>query len=810
MGDKFFAHCLKIKNLLKSNKVKDDVMTENRTISISELQQKANAGDAQVQFELASCYANGTDAERNAEPALEWLRKAAEQGHINAQHALGLYYFLEKSRGEQASRIINKCLRDKWINKKNVDPALDLGVGLAMSKGLSEANDDLAFSWLKKASEQNHVEANHWLGVCYQDGIGTQQNDQLAFDCFKKAAGQEIAESQYALALCYFEGKCVAQSDELGLHWCTKASDNDNPSAQYFLAKCYRDGKHVQPNDDLALNWVKKAAENHHDEARSCLEDCLAQGGDAENSNEFVLKWSAKEGSAEAQYRLARMYLESNESKEYRTEGLYWLIQAVLSNHVGANQWFADTYLQFVFPYFSGRGDIEQCYQCAFDWLSKAYQENQEDFEINFGLGVLYAFGKGVEKNQELACKYFSDSQSYNPGHGDWDLLCLIYDFCALFPWLKKGDCYIREELAGFFISDSYISSYTSRPTTILPLLRFEFHLGKNEFMLLRDYLDNLEGFASTFNSFSQKSFKSMGLTAIKQAEKLDAQNRQLLEAEKELEDMMSMFAHKFRSPLDAIIYNTTHENQVKLYTEAAQTMRGLLDVFSIISTDPDLLNERLKQDHQGNCSLLSVFGKTLDMLMLHLLSAPSTGKIQQHHLAYAKTHGLCTPGLSFKSWYDDFYELEQELQAEWEQSYSQLLNQVPSLEERLAWLEQHFFKLEIKGFDDADIRFKEFGFKESFLMILLNEILVNAFKYYSSLTRRAVVLEWVEHEGYQVLSCRNPSTRSERRIIKGSRKGHTFLSVLARKTGSRFSKPTLQDDFVVEFGIPYELLLCK
>ena len=276
------------------------------------------------------------------------------------------------------------------------------------------------------------------------------------------------------------------------------------------------------------------------------------------------------------------------------------------------------------------------------------------------------------------------------------------------------------------------------------------------------------------------------------------------------LEDMMSMFAHKFRSPLDAIMHNTTHENQVKLYTEAAQTMRGLLNIFSIISTDAEILKDKIKQDRQGSGRLATVFSKTMDMILLHLLSVSGAEKIQQHYMAYAKTHGQCDAQVSYKNWCEDYFELEQVLQAEWEQSFALLLNQSATLEQRLAWLEQHFFKLELIGFERADIQFKEYGVTESLLTILLNEILVNAFKYYSSVSKQPVVLEWTEREGYQVLICRNPSIRSERDIIKGSNKGHVFLSTLARKTGSAFTKPMRQDNFVVEFGIPDELLISK
>jgi type I restriction-modification system DNA methylase subunit len=334
-----------------------------------------------------------------------------------------------------------------------------------------------------------------------------------------------------------------------------------------------------------------------------------------------------------------------------------------------------------------------------------------------------------------------------------------------------------------------------------------------------KDY-DGAEGYINqAFNDVDneQSQHKGIYLTHIrareeleKKDQELEEKNRRLQEAQKELEEMMSMFAHKFRSPLDTIIYNTTHENRAKLYTEAAQTMRGLLDVFIAISTDSERLKERIKQDNQGQGRLSSLFLKTLDMMMLHLLSPTGAKKIRQHYLAYAKTQGQCTHDLSYKAWREGFYELEQQMQAEWEQSYAQLLNQSESLEPRLAWVEQHFFKLELPGFDNEEIQFEPNEFKESFLMILLNEILVNVFKYYSSEIKQPVVLEWHERDDYQVLSCHNPSVRSERSIIKGSGKGHVFLSTLARKTGSQFVKPKLQDDFVLEFGIPKELLLAR
>ena len=236
-------------------------------------------------------------------------------------------------------------------------------------------------------------------------------------------------------------------------------------------------------------------------------------------------------------------------------------------------------------------------------------------------------------------------------------------------------------------------------------LLKSSECLNNKDYNSARAYIEQAFEYADS----EESQHKDIYLENIDIAEELEEKNKQLQEKEKDLEDMMSMFAHKFRSPLDAIIYNTTHENQVKLYTEAAQTMRGLLNIFSIISTDEDILKEKIKRDRQGSGRLATVFSKTLDMILLHLLSVSGAEKIQQHYMAYAKAHGQCDAQVSYKTWCEDYFELEQELQAEWEQSFAQLLNQSATLEQRLAWLEQHFFRLELIGFERADIQFKEY-----------------------------------------------------------------------------------------------------
>ena len=48
----------------------------------------ANAGDADAQFNLGNCYASAHGTYLDHNKAEEWWKKAADQGHEDAQHNL--------------------------------------------------------------------------------------------------------------------------------------------------------------------------------------------------------------------------------------------------------------------------------------------------------------------------------------------------------------------------------------------------------------------------------------------------------------------------------------------------------------------------------------------------------------------------------------------------------------------------------------------------------------------------------------------------------------------------------------------------
>jgi TPR repeat protein len=61
---------------------------------VSDLQKKANSGDAAAQFALGKAYESGDGVPKRTDQAALWYRKSADQGNQKAQSNLGLLYWL--------------------------------------------------------------------------------------------------------------------------------------------------------------------------------------------------------------------------------------------------------------------------------------------------------------------------------------------------------------------------------------------------------------------------------------------------------------------------------------------------------------------------------------------------------------------------------------------------------------------------------------------------------------------------------------------------------------------------------------------
>ena len=232
----------------------------------------ANGGLADGQFLCGVCQRDGLGTRTNAAAAVQWFRKAAEQGHARAQEAL-------------ANAFYN---------------------GNGVEKNVTEA-----VRWWKKAAEQGYAGAQSNLGICYADGEGVEKNPAEAARWYRKAAEQGLADAQFNLGVCYRAGDGVETNAAEAVRWCRKAAEQGLAEAQNNLGNCYRDGDGVEKNPAEAVRWFRKAAEQGMAGAQYNTGLCYHTGDGVEKDPVEAVRWyrkAAEQGMAGAHNNMGLCY----------------------------------------------------------------------------------------------------------------------------------------------------------------------------------------------------------------------------------------------------------------------------------------------------------------------------------------------------------------------------------------------------------------------------------------------------------------------------------------------------------------------
>lgn len=140
---------------------------------------------AEAQYWMGVCYSNGWGVERNETQGFNWFRKAADQGHANAQLCVG-YCYCE---------------------------------GKGVLKDLSQA-----VYWLQKSLDNGETKANTYLAVAKKKMLEEQESE--------KAQRKQIADSLAKIYVAYEdpEWKSKAKVDQ---HYTTMLYESDFPYVSF-------------------------------------------------------------------------------------------------------------------------------------------------------------------------------------------------------------------------------------------------------------------------------------------------------------------------------------------------------------------------------------------------------------------------------------------------------------------------------------------------------------------------------------------------------------------------------------------------
>lgn len=201
-------------------------------VDIAALQQLADRGNADAQFELGIRFLGGEGIGKDDKKAAEWLQKAADQHNLAAMNALGTLH--------------------------------EEGIGFAK-------DEKKAFEWYEKAAKYGFPLAQQNLAECYDAGKGVSKDTMEAMKWLERAAHQDFAPSQAAYAWKLEKGSGIEKNTQAAAGWYLKAAQNGLIRAMTHLAYLYYTGTGVPLDYRRAEAWYRRAARSEDPWARNDL-----------------------------------------------------------------------------------------------------------------------------------------------------------------------------------------------------------------------------------------------------------------------------------------------------------------------------------------------------------------------------------------------------------------------------------------------------------------------------------------------------------------------------------------------------------
>ena len=261
---------------------------EATTESFDIVKDQAESGLSSAQLNLAHFYRDGKGVERNEQLYEEWLRKAADQGLIEAQieYADALlkigtedsrqdaitYYQIAADSGNEEARfklatIIGQSDMEDYLQiRKIFEESIQNGnpdhifkyAHFLLNTATNDSDKNKAFTYFKYlADEYNHPDAIVALCKMYLKGIGVQKNMKEYVSLVKKGSDLGITDSMYQMANLLISGIYVEKNEEEAFELYMKCAINGSSKCQYIVANMYNTGTGTERNIDKAREWYK-------------------------------------------------------------------------------------------------------------------------------------------------------------------------------------------------------------------------------------------------------------------------------------------------------------------------------------------------------------------------------------------------------------------------------------------------------------------------------------------------------------------------------------------------------------------------
>lgn len=197
----------------------------NYTEALNWYKKAAENGYSDAQSELGFMYLNGEGVTVNKPEAVKWLRKAGENGDALAQQAVGYMYkngdgvpknlseaqkwfrmaapkFYDLSKklmnsGNKQCVDFFETLIDMDILPYNVFSIFHLGAIYYYGEGGQNTDFSKSFRYFTLAAEKDNKPAWYYLGLCYEYGRGTPKDMKKAKECYQKSGYSSLPRRDF-------------------------------------------------------------------------------------------------------------------------------------------------------------------------------------------------------------------------------------------------------------------------------------------------------------------------------------------------------------------------------------------------------------------------------------------------------------------------------------------------------------------------------------------------------------------------------------------------------------------------------------
>ena len=209
---------------------------------IAHLHQAAKNGDQESLVTLACLYAMGEDVKQDSNMAVDYYKKYLETTGKPSQDVTIAHVYYEIKN----SKCFIVCAKKHGLEQNWLEKAAQEGHAQAQYEmGRHYENDDFdkAAFWYLKAAGQGHVDAQYSLASLYQNSerYGRPKDDVKALEWYKKAASQGHAQAQHMVAEYYSTGKAGETNPGLASEYYQKAATSFKAQAEKCLEEPIND-----------------------------------------------------------------------------------------------------------------------------------------------------------------------------------------------------------------------------------------------------------------------------------------------------------------------------------------------------------------------------------------------------------------------------------------------------------------------------------------------------------------------------------------------------------------------------------------